>query len=211
MCAAKEGIIILLNDDTIVSESWITELIKPLFNKKIGITCGKIYRYKDGKKTRSVWYGGGSIYPFLPRVIWHSSSVDKEEPKETQFATGCAMAFRTELIKKIGLLDERYGSYYEDADFSIRAQRAGYKIIYVPKAIIWHKISSSFIKKSKEWYFLRERNRLKFIKKHFPASLPLFVIYSIIIWIAIILKNIITKKDYSYFELAVKSLKEGIS
>jgi len=212
---ANGEIIILLNDDTIVDSKWISELIKPLALNDVGITCGKIYYYENNQKSKKIWYGGGIILPFLPRIVWHLplkrySEENENITKETRFATGCAMAFRKELIKKVGLLDEKYISYFEDADFSIRVNRAGYKILYIPNAKIWHKISASYVKHSKIWYFYRERNRILFIKKNFLAFLPIVIIYGIIIGLAVIFKKIINERDYNYIKIIFQALKEGI-
>jgi hypothetical protein len=120
------------------------------------------------------------------------------------------MAFRKELTKEVGLLDEKYVSYFEDIDFSVRVKRAGYKILYLPNAKIWHKISTSFVKHSKIWYFYRERNKLMFIKKNFPIFLPFFIIYGFATGSLIALNKIINENDYSYIATMTRALKEGI-
>ena len=54
------------------------------------------------------------------------------------FASGCAMMFKREVLEKVGLLDDRYFLYYEDADLNERVKRGGYKIYYVPNAVLVH-------------------------------------------------------------------------
>ena len=53
------------------------------------------------------------------------------------------MLFKREVLEKVGLFDEKYFLYYEDADLSERIKKAGYKIYYVPTAILYHMNASS--------------------------------------------------------------------
>ena len=53
------------------------------------------------------------------------------------------MIIRSEIFKKIGYLDDSFFLYWEDADFSRRVKKAGYKIIYFPETCMWHKVSAS--------------------------------------------------------------------
>jgi GT2 family glycosyltransferase len=62
---------------------------------------------------------------------------------ETELATGCCFLIRSEVLENVGMFDERYFLYYEDADLSERIKRAGYKIIYEPRAVLWHKNAES--------------------------------------------------------------------
>ena len=63
--------------------------------------------------------------------------------RDVDYVTGCALMARREVIDQIGMLDPSYRAYYEDADFCMRARRAGWRIRYAPKGIVWHKISAS--------------------------------------------------------------------
>lgn len=72
------------------------------------------------------------------------------------------MFIRREVLEEIGFFDERYFLYLEDADFSQRAKRKGWKILYWPRAILWHKVSqSSGIGSQLNDYYIT-RNRLLF-------------------------------------------------
>jgi GT2 family glycosyltransferase len=63
--------------------------------------------------------------------------------KETDFSSGCCMGIKKEVFGKVGFLNERYFLYYEDNDYSQRVKEAGYKVIYTPKAVLWHKNAGS--------------------------------------------------------------------
>jgi hypothetical protein len=61
--------------------------------------------------------------------------------REIGYASGCCILVRADVIRKIGMLDESYHMYTEDADWSMRVRRAGYAIVYEPAAKVWHKLS----------------------------------------------------------------------
>ena len=72
------------------------------------------------------------------------------------------MLIRRELLESVGGLDEKYYMYFEDADISQKAKKAGWKVLYAPSSRIWHKVSqSSKIGGDLNDYFII-RNRLLF-------------------------------------------------
>jgi GT2 family glycosyltransferase len=60
------------------------------------------------------------------------------------YACGCALLARSAVLRKVGLLERRFFLTYEDTDLCYRARRAGFACYYVPAAVLWHKISTSF-------------------------------------------------------------------
>jgi GT2 family glycosyltransferase len=62
---------------------------------------------------------------------------------ETGYASGCCLLAKRSTIEKIGLLDESYFMYTEDADWCMRARLAGFRVMYEPRARVWHKVSVS--------------------------------------------------------------------
>ncbi|HWY79892.1 MAG TPA: glycosyltransferase family 2 protein, partial [Candidatus Sulfotelmatobacter sp.] len=139
--------ILIINNDTIVAPEMITNLLTPLErNPAIGMTVPKIYfakgheyhkeKYKPEELGKVIWYAGG--HPDWNNVMSIHRGLDEvdhgqyDKAEETLFATGCCMLIKKEVLKKIGVFDNRYFLYYEDADFNERVKRAGYKIYYVP-------------------------------------------------------------------------------
>lgn len=158
--ALKNGAdyVMLLNSDTIVGEDLVLELIGGFKgDDKIGITAPKIYfakgfefhrdRYKKEDLGKVIWYAGGKTD--WKNVISYHRGVDEvdnrqyDKIEETNFATGCCLLIKREILKKVGFLDNKFFLYYEDGDFSQRVKRAGYKILYVPKAMLWHENAGS--------------------------------------------------------------------
>lgn len=146
--------IILLNNDTIVEINTLVRLIEVASsNNRIGILGPKIYfakgfefhqgRYKKNELGKVIWYAGGLID--WRNVLGVHRGVDEvdegqyDKQEEVEFVSGCCMFIKREVFKKIGLLDERFFLYFEDLDFCLRAKKVGFRIVYVPEAVIWHK------------------------------------------------------------------------
>ncbi len=181
--------VIILNNDTLVDPGFIQEFVNAAENDKTtGIITPKIYfakgyefhkdRYKEGDLGKVIWYAGGKID--WKNVIGNHRGLDEvdkgqfDEDGETQMATGCCFLVKKEVLERVGLYDDRYFLYFEDADLSERVKKAGYKIMYEPKAIIWHKNaqSSGGSGSSLQDYFMT-RNRLLFGMRFAPLKTKL--------------------------------------
>lgn len=172
--------IILLNNDTYIDENLLINIIKA--SKNADIISPKIYfsaghefhkeRYKKADLGRVIWYSGGKIdWENILGIHIGVNKVDNtgqfDKPKEITFATGCCMLIKREVLEKIGPLDEKYFLYLEDMDFCYRAHKAGFKILFDPQSILWHKNASAAGgpgSRLQEYYF--SRNRLLFAFKH---------------------------------------------
>jgi GT2 family glycosyltransferase len=157
--------IFIINPDAKVDEWAISFLVDAMQDEEIGIAGPKIL-FED-KKT--IWFAGGKLD--LDNVLGSHRGVDEEDKgqydveEETQFVTGGAMMVRREVFEKVGLLDERYFLYYEDSDLCMRAQKAGYKIMYIPSAVVYHEnAKSTGLGSPLQDYFIT-RNRLLFAHK----------------------------------------------
>lgn len=161
--------IFVLNPDTKINRSCIRELVTAIeSNSTIGIVGPKIL-FEDGK---TIWYAGGNLD--LNNVLGNHRGVNETDigkydvPEETDFVTGAAVMIKTEVLNKVGLFDERYFMYFEDADLCLRAKKAGYKVIYYPKAVVLHKnAQSSGLGSPLQDYFIT-RNRMLFASKFLP-------------------------------------------
>ena len=126
--------IFLLNPDTLIKKNALTELIAAAAeNPQTGIFSPLILENKSEK----VWFAGGRIEWSKMRTT-HITNIVSAKPYATEYLSGCAMLIRKDVFKKIGLLDEAYFLYYEDADFSFRARRNGLSLLVVPTARVYH-------------------------------------------------------------------------
>jgi len=124
--------VLLLNNDAYLEKNTLSILIRETEkNKKPGIFCPLIYN----GYTNKIWFSGGKIDWLKMRAIHQAGKTD--------FISGCAMLIHKDVFKKIGLLDEKFFLYYEDADFSFRARKAGFDLKIIPEAKVYHYEKSS--------------------------------------------------------------------
>jgi GT2 family glycosyltransferase len=173
--------VLLLNNDTTVEPDFLSKLVEEAEkDPKIGIIGPKIYYYHHPD---TLWFGGGGINPFTGQTYHFGlNQVDRgqfDANKEIDFVTGCALFFKKEIVGKIGLLDEDYFFSYEDVDFCVKAKKAGYKSVYVPTAVIYHKFAKSAGGRFSPLYiYFRVRNNLLFdIKNKRPWYQFLFHLF----------------------------------
>jgi GT2 family glycosyltransferase len=122
-----------------------------------------------------IWYAGGS-FNIWKGIASHrgSQEVDRglyNSTEEVTFITGCAFLIKAEVIRKIGLLDECFFYTCEDTDWSIRSLNAGYKAMYVPSSVIWHKESMDVKRNAGKAFrdFYNVRNSLLLVRRHAKA------------------------------------------
>ena len=94
-----------------------------------------------------LWSAGGGINWWLG-LTWHYGLRKPDGPaysrrRSVGYLTGCAIMARRRVVEEIGLLDAEYVLYAEDADWCVRARRAGWDLLYVPEATMWHEVSRS--------------------------------------------------------------------
>jgi GT2 family glycosyltransferase len=154
----KFDYIILMNNDLILQKDIVVKLVDFMDkNTDVGVASPKMYfakgyefhkdKYKESEKGKVLWYAGGIIDK--QNVYTSHRGVDEvdhgqyDKIEETDVANGACVIIRQEVFKKIGLPDDSFFLYWEDADFSEKAKRAGFKVIYYPANWMWHKVSAS--------------------------------------------------------------------
>lgn len=164
--------VFLVNNDTILDKDILIELFKVAEKrKKAGVFSPKIYfapnyeyhhdRYQKKERGKVLWFAGGIID--WKNVITKHRGVDEvdqgqyDQIRETDYVSGCGMFVRRKVFEEIGLLDEKYFLYSEDSDFSVRAEKTGWQLLFVPRAKMWHfNAASSEIGGSlHDYYFTR--------------------------------------------------------
>jgi len=126
--------ILLLNNDVEVEKNFLMQLIDNVAeNEKVGIASPVIFN----GETREVWFSGGHINWWGMKAI-NRKDIQTKNYFNTDFITGCAMLIRAVVFQKVGLLDEDYFLYYEDADFSLRSKKAGFQNMVVSSSWIYH-------------------------------------------------------------------------
>ena len=133
----------VLNPDAIADKHWLKSLYTELTSHpSAGIATGLLLR-RDGN---TIDTSGDFYIPWGlpgPRNRDEPTVNAPNQPGEIFGATGGGALYRTAMLNDIGLFDEDFFMYYEDVDLSFRAQLAGWKVRYTPKAIAYHKVGAS--------------------------------------------------------------------
>lgn len=138
--------ILVANNDISTDKGMISQLVLALEKDPLaGIAMPRIYHYY-GDRTH-LWCTGAHWRKFPPTVKmtnynrpdWEMGSV----PIPIDFAPSCVLLLRKQMIEEIGEFDTTYFFYFDDWDFSKRSTQAGYRILFVPEAKMWHKVSKS--------------------------------------------------------------------
>lgn len=173
--------VLLLNNDTIVDTKLVTKLLQCAKNNPtLGVVCPKIYfypgnefhaSYARNQKGSVLWYAGGSIdWSSLSAFHRGVDEVDRghfDAQEASEFATGCAMLLKREVLEKVGIFDKRFFLYFEDVDLSERIKKAGYKIGFCPEAVVWHRNAQSSGGSGSDTHrYYLARNKLLFTFKH---------------------------------------------
>jgi len=191
----KAGYVLLLNNDTVVGSDFIEPLLDTVLNSnKAGVVGGKIFYYDDPER---IWYAGGSLNCFSGRtkhIGKNKTDTGKyDKTREVSFITGCLMLIPREVIENVGMMDEKYFLYFEDADWCYRIRKAGYRLIYSPLARIYHKESATTQKLNNVKAYYYYRNIHYFAKKNLDPIFRISVfIYLRLYLLLMISKNIIT-------------------
>ena len=167
--------VLLLNNDTVVAPDAIAVLVEALASDpSIGLISPMIYYHAEPDK---IWFGGAEWQS--PKAHFRhkgARKTDAEHPvargAETDYASGCALVIRSEVIAKIGLIDPRFFLTWEETDWSYRVRKSGYRVVMGPGAKVWHKVSSSFEGggKGSIYQYYYTRNRFLWIEKNLRGA-----------------------------------------
>ena len=168
--------VLVLNNDTVVARDLWGPLIAGL-ESGAGIVAPRIYYAAD---PRRIWSDGFAAHPFTLEIS-HSRRGQLEDgrqtsPRKVDYVAGCAMLIQRRVLETIGLFDERFFAYYEDLDYCIRAREAGFRILTVPTAHVWHKVAGTTGPQSPRREYLMAYGSVRFYAKHarwrWPAVVP---------------------------------------
>ena len=172
--ASQGKYVMMLNNDTRLDPKCIEELKGSLEkDRRYGVCASKILlEYEDNL------IDAAGIVVCPDGLSIGRGRLEKgdryDEEMEVFFASDCACLYRREMLEDIGLYDEDFFAYADETDMGWRAQLAGWRCIYNPKAVVHHFHSASSGTYSPFKAFLVERNRIWVAIKSFPISLLIF-------------------------------------
>jgi GT2 family glycosyltransferase len=168
--AAQGEVIVLLNNDTEAEPAWLAELMAALqSDPQAGMAASKMRLFDR----RAILHNAGDAFrrDGMPvnRGVWQNDQGQFDADRYVFAPCGGAGAYRKEMLDAIGLMDEELVAYCEDVDIGWRAQLAGWRCVYAPRAIVYHKLSATGGGKLSSYYV--GRNVLWVIAKNFPSGL----------------------------------------
>jgi len=167
----------VINNDSIIGDPDILQKLIKVFKKdpKIGVVAPRVLfqkgyefhkdRYEQKDLGKVIWYGGGSFdwdnVASIHRGIDEVDSAQYDLEEETDFITGACFLVKKEVLEKVKF-DGEYFLYFEDADFNKQVKEIGFKLYYLGKTFIYHKVSQSTGIGSNLTDYFHSRNRLIF-------------------------------------------------
>jgi GT2 family glycosyltransferase len=168
--AANGKILVILNNDTEVEPSWLAELVLALEqHPEAGMATPKVLLWNDHERLHTT--GDYVRTNGIPdsRGVWELDKGQFDDQVYVFGASGVAPAYRRAMLEDIGLFDVDFQSYCEDVDLSWRAQLAGYRCVYVPRARLYHKVSATGKGTIRSFYVAR--NTIWTLVKNLPVEL----------------------------------------
>ena len=216
MSDKQNDYVLLLNNDTIVEKNFLSRLVTvAVSDETVGIVGPKIYYYNYGGKKNVIQSAGSRVklsigkFPSVETI----NRPDKQlitKPTAVDCIIGACLLIKTEVINKIGLLESRYFINFEDTDWCLRAKRAGYSVIYVPEAVVWHKVSQSVNQVKPVYYYTRnlfwfENDHAKVLQK-----IVFFMYYFMMVFPKYFFGYLLVKGDSLLWWNYVKGVIDGV-
>jgi GT2 family glycosyltransferase len=179
----------LLNNDAVVTSGSLPELIRcARANPRLGVLGSTLVEYHEPNRVQSA--GGGTFNWLLakskPAHYGAPISVALRNPGNIwlDYASGASMFLPTDVIRKVGLLNEDYFLYFEELDYAIRARKAGYQVGWCSRSIVRHRGGSSAgsrsadnPQKSRLAEYHSNLSALRFVRRFSPLMFPLTFVF----------------------------------
>jgi len=164
---ATGDIVAYIDDDVVVSRNWSIHILESYKSENIGGVGGRVIPYNINRESR-LFANKYEIGKVLDNgIVFGNFDILTSTPMDVDTLIGCNMSFRRKLLMRIGGFDEKFkgNCFREDTDICIRLKRLGYRLIYNPKALVWHKFRGKNLKSS--WYYWTVYNQTYFFFKNF--------------------------------------------
>ncbi len=169
---------VLLNSDIEVTPNWVMPLIEVMDqNPSIGAAQPKLLSYYQQDEFEYAGASGGFIdkygYPFCRGRVFANLEKDANQydtMEEVFWASGAAMFVRASAFWQVGGLDEDFFAHMEEIDLCWRLKLAGFKVMSIPKTIVYHVGGGTLPKNSSRKTYLNFRNNFTLLYKNLPSN-----------------------------------------
>lgn len=157
----------LLNNDVTVAPEALAEMVRVAERDgRVGVVGPRV-RTPQGVDELGAWvdFSDARIIPASGQ-----DALPDGERLPVDYVWGCAMLIRARVLREIGLFDERFVAYFEDADLCWRAHCAGYAVTAALNAVVWHAGARAADRRPLWQLWRRAMGRLRFFWKHAPRG-----------------------------------------
>jgi GT2 family glycosyltransferase len=168
--------VFVLNEDTILAPDCLSHLIAVgESDSRIGIVGPMVYHHDEPDIIQSA---GGLLGPYWQSIHIAKNEVDTgqvNEPRLVEWISGCGLMIRRDTVEQVGLIDARYFYYWEETEWCLRVGKAGWRIMHVPGARMWHKgVQRNYSPRPAVTYYSTRNRLLTLAKHHAPLKAWLF-------------------------------------
>jgi GT2 family glycosyltransferase len=178
-------VIVLLNNDTEADEHWLEEIHKASRDfPRAGSFASKMLIFDDRKRIDNCGFDVTKAGTAVDLGRDEQDGVAWAEPRKVFGACGGAAAYRRSMLEDIGFLDPEFFLTFEDLDLSFRGQLQGYECVFIPRAIVYHRLGATRKKNPGHDVFFSQRNIELAYLKNMPlgiilGSLPHRLVYEL--------------------------------
>lgn len=153
---AQGDVLVFVNSDALVDPDALAELTRVACRADVAIACASLRLEQDPERLNSA---GNPVHAL--GLSWAGSfgepASEHVEEQDIASASGAALAIRREVWEALGGFTEEFFAYHEDTDLSLRAWQRGWRVRYVPSAVVQHHYEAN---RNASKFYLLERNRL---------------------------------------------------
>jgi GT2 family glycosyltransferase len=153
----------LINSDATVDAKALTELVRVADEQTLVGAVGSVLYEADRPEQIQLW-GGGRV------KLWRGLSRHQVAPAALDFVSGASMLLRREAIEQVGMFDDHtFFMYWEDSDLGFRLRRAGWQLAVAEGSHVWHKLSASLGKGSRQLDAYFTQSGVRFLRRYAPV------------------------------------------
>lgn len=194
----NEELLVLLNSDVEVTSGWLEPLVAAFEDSDVAACQPKILAQREKNQFEYAGAAGGFIdwlgYPFCRGRIFETTEVDQgqyDQPLQIFWASGACMVVRSDVFKRVGGFDLSFFAHMEEIDLCWRMQNIGYKIMCIPKSVVYHVGGETLSKENPRKTYLNFRNSATMLYKNtyngslywkFPLKLSLDMVAAFKFW-----------------------------
>jgi GT2 family glycosyltransferase len=171
--------VFVINEDTIFSQDCLSLMIQVgETDPTIGILGPMVYHHDEPNVIQSAGGELGKNWLGMHLGMNEDDHGQFSAPHPVEWITGCAILVRREVIEQVGMIDEKFFIYSEEKEWCIRASKAGWKLIHVPAAKVWHKgVQRNYQPKFSFTYYSTRNHFLMLSKHHAPLNVWLSALF----------------------------------